>query len=324
MNKIILIIMSLAIIGGLAWYFDQNYVSKSSSSSNTSVTTVKAPPAETAKLGKTTNQKLIFASQTNQGAIIASVTATGENQKTLFTYADETEKIKETNIFSPTTFEAPLIVGNNRLASVKLDGSGKKEILIDSLGNPPSVNLSPDGKLISFVAFSNVEVDYGYTLYVSSRKGEGLRELTRNEKEIKNPIWGADNTKIYYLQISDNQTAIMKIDLETSRSQSIYQTENYIYSLNFSAGKLIFSSGPKGKNVSAIYQINGNGQNLEKLLEDNGVIYYPFLSVDSLNLAYLISAEAIDDPSGDILVASADGKNKQKITKGNKILGWIN
>lgn len=322
--KYLPIILTLIVIGGLAWYFNQNYIANVKSPTSTSALPAKTPPTITPKLEKTTSEKLVFASQNNQGTTIASVSANGENQKTLFTDKDEADKIKEVNTITSLTHETPMIVGDNRLVSVKLDGSSKKEILIDSLGNPSSVSLSPDGKTVSFVAFSNVEVDYGYTLYICSRQGEGLRGLLRNEKEMKNPIWNTDGSQIYYLQISDNQTAVMRADVVSGRSQSIFQTSDDVYSLNFSAGKLVFSSGPKNKNISAIYQMDTGGQNLKKLLEDTGIIYNPFLSSDNLNLAYLFSGDVTNKPSGDIVVASADGKNKKKIIQGNYILGWIN
>lgn len=314
MKNIWLVILALVVVGGAAWYFNKNFLDK------TSPNLSPATPTQTDVSGmKLTAEKLIVENTSGQVKVINDITTAGIINKL---FSDESIKISKIGTLAIKTREVPIITPDGSLTAVKLDGSGKTETLIKSLGTPSDFALSADGKSVCFVSYSNAERNIGYSLNVANRTGENLSDLVRIEQAITDPVWIADGKSIYYLQDNPDNTAIMKIALADGKAQEIYTTEDNIYSLGISSEKIIFSQGVEGEIQSAIYTIEGT-EDPKQILTENAIIYYPTISGDSINIAYLTSGEATDAPAGDIIVASADGQTKKVLTKGIKILGFL-
>ncbi len=313
MKNIWFVILALALVGAGAWYFNKYYLNKTASETAQNVS--KPVETETNEM-KLTTEKLIFAATQASAKTINSIDVQG-NMSMLFTDSDEAQKIKKIGYLALSAREAPLIVGENSLVAVKLDGSGKSE----ALGNQTTASFSPDAKRISFINFSNAERNFGYSLFVEDINGENSKKLATSPVQMRNPVWG-EADQLYYLQESEDKTAIMKVSTSVDEPQKIYDTTENIYSLGFSGGKIVFSQGPSGAKQSVIFIMTDSGESQKILLED-GIIYDPVISGDGLNVAYLKSAAAGDEPSGDIFLASLDGKNKKTLTKGIKILGWL-
>lgn len=312
-NQTWTLLLVLVVVGVAAWYFNKNFISNLTDQGNAKIDQKNA--------AKMLTEKLIFATNNGTSTTISSITADGKTQ-ILFTDANETSKIKTVGTLSQTTLESPMIFDKNLLFAVKLDGSSNKESLAQFTADPPEVALSPDGKSISYITFSNVEKEYGFTLNVADRNGKNLRQILRSPYLLSNPVWAEDEKYVYYVENNGSDVSIVKTSLETAKEQKIYTTSENIGSLRVMFGQILFSQNPEDKNQSTLFAMTETSQ-AKSILTEKGSIYYPSISSDGKNIAYLLRPQASLTTTGDIKITSISGENAKTLIKGINILGWL-
>lgn len=324
-QKIITVFLALVVIGGLAWYFNKTYLQPSASHSLESV-----PKFKTSSQDEDFKGKLIYATKGTAREIWAVDTA--KESKKLFTDADETEKIIEISNLAPLSKEVLAITSTEtsartgKLVAINLSSS-KESVLQRSFTIPPSWAISLDGQKIAFVRFSNVEENYGYTLYSSDRTGTNLRELIRSDQEIKALSWNDNATKIAFIKNVDTKTRLSIVDLNSLEEKEVKEFENQMIDyLSWSGDKIIFNLRElSNKSSGAIEIINANGQNLEKLTDFKGGIANFVYLKNSLWLGFLVAQykDEVDSvTTGQIYLENLKKSEKIPVSKGSQVLGW--
>lgn len=326
-KKVLTTILALVVIGGASWYADRYFVKENSSQVVPSATLDKL--VDENKTNTSTTEKIIYASSNNDQKEIIQSNVSGE-KTTLFTDKDEDLKIKQWGGLANLTGEFLLDVGSGSLQTIKVNDIGKKEIVMEKFGIPSTTLISPDGKQVAYVTFSNAEADYGFGLYEMTKSGENLRKLVHSEQEIKNLAWNQDSSKIVFSGVNKDKTEIKITDISKDQTQSIYETNQAVLGISVSfKNKIIFTiADPKNLSSSDINIMDLDGKNNQKIysIKDKAALY-PFVSSDFTYLAYL-AVEAkdnkIDKDAEGVVTLIKIGTDGNKTTgNANRILGWI-
>lgn len=324
-QKIITVILALAVIGGLAWYFNKTYLQPSTGHS-----TEKVPQFQTSSTDENFKGKLIYATTGTVREIWAVDTA--KTSKKLFTDVDEAEKIIEISNLASLSGEVLTITSSDvlsrsgKLVAINLFNS-KETVLQKTFTVPSSWTVSLDGQKIAYTKFSNIEENYGYTLYSSDRGGTNLRELTRSDQEIKVPVWNENSTKIAYVKNVDLKSQLNIVDVNSLEIKEIKNFDSQIIDfLSWSGDKLVFSIRDLGNNKSGkIEIIDSDGQNLEKMTDfEGGIANFAYLKNSSW-IGFLISQykdKVNDSTTGQIYIENLKKAEKIPVQKGSQILGW--
>lgn len=325
-QKIITVILGLIIVGGLAWYFNKNYLQPSTSQENQPS---NSPGESSQETEASTN--LVYVSISDAKEIWR--TNSQKESKKLFTDADEPEKIVKLSNMASSTGEVLGIVAadphsfTGKLVVINLE-TAKQRVLQGSFTVPTVWNLSSDGKKLCFTRFSNLEENYGYTLYSEDVSGGSIRELARSESEIPTLAWNEFGTKIAFVKTSGTKTEINLVDINSAKTKVIVSFEGKIIDwLSWSKGdKLIFSLRKVGEeNSGEIEIINSEGRNLEKIIDFEGG-KAQFIYLDDSWLGYLVAQykEKINDTTaGQIYLYNLNKTQKIAVQKGAQILGWL-
>lgn len=323
-QKTITIILILVVIGGLAWFVNKNYLNQATPESS-----------GTGGLGVRQNlgtDQLVYVVS---GSVRAIWTRDQSgNLRKVFTDADEREKMLMISNVSQNTGDVLAITNQDTKAKTgKLIGihlaNGSKTVLQTSFGVPRSWSISPDGEKFAYVLFSNVEENYGYTLYTESKTGERRTKLFNSSEEIKSPVWSPDGTKIALATTEGTTGQIKTINVGSKDAATLQGFENQVVDGVdwLSPEEIVFSlrdiNGDKGKietvslldkNVSSITDFNG------------GQVSFLAASADGKFLGYLVAQYGEnfqDTTSGQIFIENLADKTQKAITKGNLILGWL-
>ncbi|KKQ18224.1 MAG: Protein TolB [Berkelbacteria bacterium GW2011_GWA1_36_9] len=326
-QKIITVILALAVIGGLAWYFNKTYLQPSESHS-----TEKVPQFKTSSTDENFKGKLIYAT-TGATKEIWAIDAKKESKK-LFTDSDEAEKILEISNLASISNEILVITStetsssSGKLVAINLSSS-KETVLQKPFSLPPAWTVSLDGQKIAYTRFSNIEENYGFTLYSSDRSGTNLRELIRSDQEIKVPVWNENATKIAFVKNVGSKSQLNVVDVNSLKEKEVKSFEGQIIdSLSFSGDKLVFSVRDlSNKSSGTIKIIGSNGQNLEKMADfEGGVANFVYMENSSW-LGFLIAQykdKINSSTTGQIYIENLKKLEKIPLAKGSQILGWQN
>lgn len=319
-QKVIIVILALIIVGGLAWYFNKTYLQPSSSGQNTST---KIPQFRGS--AESTQPKLIYTVSGETKEIW--LTDSEKQSKKLFTDADETEKIIQFSNLALFSNEVLAITSNEakpfsgKLVSIDLK-TAKESILQKTFAIPSNWAVSQDGKKIAYTKFSNLEDNYGFTLYSQDRDGGNVRELTNSSSEIRAPSWDKSSTKIAFVKISETTSEISLVDTDSAKTEIIKSFENKIVDwISWSGSRIVFSLRDlDNKNQGAIEIIDADGKNLEKITDfEGGIANFAYLENSSW-LGFLITQ---DSTTGQIYIEKLADEKKIPIQKGSQILGWL-
>lgn len=324
-QKLITVILSLIVVGGLAWYFNKTYLQPSTGQKDEKIPQFAASPQSDVKTGG----NLLYTTNL-ENKEIWQVNSQKEAKK-LFTDADETEKLVKVSNLASFNYEVFAITSSeNKPSSGKLIAidlkTAKKRVLQRTFKIPLWWSVSADAKKIAFVNFSNVEEDYGYTLYVQSADGANLQEVVRLDTEIKLPSWDSGTNKIAFVKNIGNGSSLNVVDVNTNKVTEVKNFENKTIDwVSWQDAKLIFSVRDLGNTQEGVIEIiNSNGQNLEKIADFSGGIAN-FIYLKSSEIGYLIgqySSKVDDSATGQIYIKNLAEK-AVPIQKGNQILGWL-
>lgn len=323
-QKIITIILGLIIVGGLAWYIDKNYVERSSSPAQST------NESENLDMGgdSTISYKLVFVTY---GAATEIWEVDSQNKtKKLYTDADEALKIKKLSNLSGTSEVLAIVSkedsGSGKLVAINLN-EAKQKVLKDLFPVTQNLSISPDGEWFTYTKFSNVEDQYGYTLFLEEMNGSKIEEVANSSSEIVFPCWDNSAKTIYYGKTSGTNTEIIGYDIQSKKSKTIFSTNQIVDWISVSlSDKMILSQRKIGENSAGeIDSVDTNGQNLITLVKFNGgKAAYAYLS-NNQSLAYLIAQynNKIDErTSGQIYILNTKTAVKSAVRRGVQILGW--
>jgi len=327
-QKVITIILALLVVGGLAWYVDRTYLKPSASEENPSALDLfKKSPSEQGSR----KIRLIYVTSGSAKEIWQVSTDGGEKEvKKIFTDADENEKFLKVSNLATLSHEVFVITSNDteafsgKLVSINLS-TAKENILQKSLAVPSSWSISSDGKKIAFSRFSNLEENYGYTLYTQEASGANTRELAHHSSEIKNPTWNPENSKIAFSKVSETTSEIDLVDTETAKTEVLATFPGKIIDwISWEDDHLILSVREISSNTHGTIEIiDASGKNQQKITDfDGGRANFIYLK-DSW-LGYLVaqySKEPDEQTSGQLYLKDLSSAKIIPLGKGCQILG---
>ena len=322
-QKIITIILGLVIVAALAWYIDKNYVRPAGSSESESLNLDIGGGLEVSNL---------FYVSLGAATEIWQMDQDGKTKK-LYTDSDETFKIKKLSNLAPRTFEVLAVVSKDnsgsRLVAINLDDA-KQKVLKELFAMPVNLSISSDGEWFTYTKFSNVEDQYGYTLFLEQKNGPKIEEVVNSSSEIIFPGWDNSSKTIYYGKTSGTNTEIIGYNIESKKSRTVFSTEEIVDWISpAGSDKLVLSQRKIGENSTGeINSIDIDGQNLKTLVKFNGgKAAYAYLS-NNQSLAYIVAQyknneDKIDAKTqGQIYILNTKNSVKSAVRKGVQILGW--
>jgi hypothetical protein len=329
-QKAILTVIFLVVIGLLAWYINKYYIAAKVSTDgtkNSSTIPISTPITD----NQETSDNIIYATIKDNVTEI-NKTDIKANKKTLFTDKDEEQKINKIGGYAYLSQEVLVVTGSapiGKLKVIKTDGTGKSSTLIESFGVPRAITVSPDGKTIAFVTFSNVEVDYGYSIYTISRDGTNRRKIVTKEQEINYIALNKEADKISYVTTdSSGKSEIDTAEIDTGKNNSIYSSSDKILTLTWNQNNLIsFTVATDALKAGQVWKISPDGSSALKLYESKDSLpIFSAMSTDTLEFSFLLNTydKNIDTAKeGTLNSIKYSGGNINKITNANMILGWI-
>lgn len=331
------IFIAILILIVLAGFVLNRFVNTTSNSNNSSQNnnTTKSNDLSNQGQTKNTNEKIVYVKYTDNAKQIFTANADGQKEKLIYSDKDEEQKIKTFGGLAYIRGEILVLVASNetlgKLATINSE-TGEKQIIVDSFGNPESLAISPDGKAIAFVSFSNAEADYGYSLYTISRSGINRRRIFQSSKIIDNISFNEAANKIAFILTDNSGNSQINItNLSSSKTSSIYTASHHLLALGWQANnKITFSQNTEKFDNGELWQINPDGSTPQKVFESKERLpIFSQISQDSLSETYLLVkyGDTIDlNKSGELVLSSIKDNSLtagQKITEANFVLGWL-
>lgn len=309
---IFLFILVLIVVG--AWYFDKNYINSKNGQTVGSDTT-----ATQQKTATITSDDLIFISQSENDTKIL------KNTDGKIEQVSKDNSVVKVGGYASGNQEILETLGQTGPLVFQKISDSKQIKVSDEFSRTSDFSPSQDGENIAFITFSNVEEDYGYSLYTEDRTGKKVKKLATFDVVIRNPVWNSDNSKIAVVrQDADGKSEIIVINSSTGKYQSTYHQDEIIYSILWDGRKILYS-GKKGSG-SEIVAIDELGSKKLYFETKTGSIYFPRISNDQKNLAFLktnSSNKYQDNVSGDIYIFNISEEKLNNIATGSYILGWL-
>lgn len=329
-QKIITTILGLIIIGGLAWYINKTYL-KTESNEQESTRPVASGSLDI-KDAKQITGKIVYLTIDNARNIWQW--ESGTNKK-IYTDADEKEKILQLSNLSHETGEVLAIVSENSdksasfLTILNLK-SAKKQVVEEKFPLTSSIAFSDNGQKIAYTTFSNLEDNYGYTLYAVDRDGSNKKKLTNHTGEIRSLAWNPTASKIAFSTTAEKSSELNQVEISTFKEAKITSFEGKIIdwiSWQDSQKLLIGLHRLNTETSSEIYTINVSGENLQKIKDiEGGIANFIWQDPASDNFSYLVGQyqnSLNDKTAGQIYIEDQNLKTTTPIIKGNQILGYL-
>ncbi|MBM2820769.1 MAG: hypothetical protein HW405_529 [Candidatus Berkelbacteria bacterium] len=195
---------------------------------------------------------------------------------------------------------------------------------------PKVLSLSPNLLQIAYINFSNVEENYGYTLYVENKDGNLKKQIYNSSSEIKSPSWDPDSKKIVYSVMTETAGKLKKTTISSKNTQDILSLDNKMIDSCFwqKNGQVVYSDRKIGANNGDIGIIDTDTNKIRNLTSFKGGMANFIYSDDSLNyFGYIVGqyiGEINEKTIGQIFILSSNNQENKALEKGNQILGWSN
>lgn len=323
-QKTLSIILGLVIVGILSWYINQSYLKTQEKAGMKPSFFGTSNSVLNGQQDSTTSEKLVFANFSRFDDINAWIK---DETKKLFTDADESQKIIKLSNLSKSG-EVLAVFGSKGNTSGELYlinlATAKKELLRKNFNLPNQWVLSGDGQKIALVRFSNLEENYGYTIYIEEIAGNKINKIFQSQTAIKAISWDPTSSKIAFSYPNEEKIEIAVAEVSSNTTEGLKTFENQIIdSIYWEKDGLIFSSRLINEQKKGeINKLRMADKQIEKIVDFDGSGAYDLhLSLDSNYLSYMVSKSAESD--GQIYILILNSLTKIPIQKGSQILGWM-
>lgn len=276
---------------------------------------------------------IIYMVKSSDGSEIYKVARDG---KANVIYTDKGEDLKIKNAVSVTAggkvlalFAAQNQEFGGSLYLIDTDFAGKKTLISDQFASTQSPVISPNAKKIAYTIFSNVEADYGFSLYAMNEDGSNKQKISSDPMGIKILCWNPNSDKIAYLKGDSSKDSKIYIGDLAGSENNLISFKEKVYSLNWSNQIMTFSKGSSGEddiNKAEIFTMDEFGKNMKRITTDDKHNEFSFLSPDAKGIVYLEVSynKSVDlNKSGDIILTNTVDSITKKLGEANYIIGWI-
>ncbi len=315
----------------LAWYINKNYIATTSSGTSVKVTTNHLITPTSSNSSAQPSSALLYVT-------IGSATQIFKNEngsdKKVFTDADETNKIIMFSNLAPEANEVLAITSADskkvgQLISIDL-ATAKEKKISDNFSVPENLAIAPDASKLTFTSFSNVEANYGFTLYYENLNDNLPKTAVSSQVEIISPAFSPDASKIAYAITTGTNTVLNTFNITSGKADkvTIFNGDALDW-ISWPTSDSIIISKRKASNNSAgeIDTVNPNTGSVTEIAEFNGG-RAGFVELDSQNkLAFIVAqynTKVNSLTAGQIYIIDLNSKQKSTLEKASQILGWLN
>lgn len=304
---------------------DRNQQSQNKNSGNA----VGGGPAEI----KTTinyDGKIIFSEKKDNATFVYLKTSTDE-KKLVFTDKDEEDKIKffggisdQGDILAVLALENQEFSGSLEL--IKTDGSGNRTKILDEFASFQAPRISPDARLISYILFSNAEIDYGFGLYVMNKLGQNKLKIDSDQTTINNIAWSQDSKKFCYIKGNNPKMQLFIADSEGFEQKKIYliPADKTVLDLSWKSNSILVTlNSLTGTNESEIIAIDPDTAKIATILKTSDYIAESEWATNSNDKIFYLSAKNKEEKNNyQLNIADING-NSSNLGSAKSIIGWF-
>lgn len=270
--------------------------------------------------------------QKSSGVNNICVQESKNDKKIVYTDKDEELKIKSVKSITSNGKVLAVLAPNDQLFGGKLylipiDGSGKKELLVDEFASPQTPVISSNAKSIAYILFSNIEEDFGFSLNSMNVSGKNKLQIDHDDSLISYPAWSPDSKNIAYIKGNNPNMKVFVSDDNGTERTEVYSiaSDKKISGLSWSNQNIIILTlvGLKDSNNSEIISADVNSKKTISLLKDRNNSLSDALLIDEKkeNFIYLQSNNSQQDNNN--LNIGNRRNDSSFINTANSIIGWI-
>lgn len=315
-----------AVIVATGIYFSRSANRMSDKNGADPVQTQSNVAGVTAKTGSFPQANIIYLTKGTNASSIFTYDLINKISKKIFTDSDEALKIKQVSgTANDGKHVLATLAGQNQefggsLYLIATDGTGTKNKLIDNFASPVGAVISPDGKKIAYTVFSNVETEYGFSLFAADADGNNATIVYRDPENITNYVFSPDGRHITFIKGGiSSATRLMSVKIDGTGAEEIYQTKDIAYSLDWNDGEFVFILGPKGQAEepnTEIYRLKTGQKNPEQLTRTEGKEKTLKLFPDGNWISYIVDNQ--------LYVMSMDNRISTNLEQNaDQVIGWV-
>lgn len=159
----------------------------------------------------------------------------------------------------------------------------------------------------SLIAFHS-DRDGDWEIFVMNGDGSGLRQLTTNTVEDRDPVWSPDGTTVAFVSRRDGNIEIYSVRADGTglRRVTNHAATDFLPSFSPDGRQLAFATDRDRQ--TDIYLVNADGTNLRRFTDDAADDWRPVWSPDGKEIAFLSGRDGgQSDGSGEVYLRASDG-----------------
>jgi len=189
--------------------------------------------------------------------------------------------------------------------------SGDKTITDENPYNPLPV-ISPDGKNMIVISFSNAETDYGYIIQLFSTSNNYVSDVANVQKNVTSVTW-LNDSEILYAIVDENGSEIYSSKTDGKDNKKVASINGFIKNISTANEIIIVSAAQKiDSDRTSILQIEGS--DAKELIADN-IHKDIHLSPDGKIIAYI-------NENNNLTAYDISSKENAESEKVGHIIGW--
>lgn len=256
--------------------------------------------------------------------------------RTLFTDADETNKLQQIIGLNSTHVYALVGVdpsGSGQVARITLDGTGRLELVSETILASSVPAVRPDGQRLALVTFDNAERSFGFTLKTQTLKGEGEKSIDTSETGIALPRWSADGTQLAFTkgQATPEAGQELRVSANEGSPNTVYTTEQNMAVTDLTwagTSTLLLVLEPLGnetQNQAKLVKLSLSDKTVSDFVDAEGKERGLVASPDG-TLAGFVSGKVpagTSLPAGPVTVRSLTSDQSLTLGQAASVIGWV-
>jgi len=196
--------------------------------------------------------------------------------------------------------------------------SGEANQLTQSDMSTPSVydfSISPDENRIAYIQNKDGQAD----VYVFSRQGGQIIQVTKDAEEDRNPVWLPDGERLIYSSYRDGvyQICLASIDGRKQEQVTVGESDLWISDVSADGSKILYTSSKEDCDIWGVSLADGEES---EITSADGVEIWPDVSPDGNSILYQYIKEPSDGRrilQGTLIGKRLDGGSEKAVVVSN-------